>query len=315
MVKPFWRLYGERNSLSIEADIKREVRDFYNSVGWKQIGHGVYQNARYEDLRPVSRRYIHDCHLRVLRHLPHNGTYLLDAGSGPIQYPEYLTYSEGFKFRVCLDISHIALKEARKRISEHGLFVVGDVANLPFKPNTFEGEISLHTVHHLPLQEHEQAFMEFYRVLRPGGRVVVVNSWGKYSPLMSFFQPFIALAFSFLRIYRRVRKLGVDPTSSPMGTHPEAEARLRSSGSYIKRYSYSWLKSHLKALPGLEVYVWRSVSTSFLRAFIHRKLWGTGWLRLIYSLEERAPRFFGRVGQYPMILFHKPERERSLEEG
>lgn len=301
--------------MSIEADIKREVREFYDSVGWKQVGHGVYQNARYEDLRPVSREYIHECHLRVLRHLPRYGTYLLDAGSGPIQYPEYLTYSAGFKYRVCLDISHIALKEARQRISEHGLYVVGDVANLPFKPNIFEGEISLHTVHHLPTQEHEQAFMEFYRVLRPGGRVVVVNSWGQYSPLMRLFQPFITLAFLMLRIYRRMRGLGEGRASTPMCDLPEVEVVLQSSGSHVQRVSYSWLKRRLESLPGFEVYVWRSVSTSFLRAFIHRRLWGARWLRLIYGLEERAPRFFGRVGQYPMILFHKPEREIGLEEG
>ena len=77
------------------AEIKNQVREFYNSVGWKQIGDGVYQNARYEDLRPVSRDYIHRCHLRVSKFLPQSGKYLLDAGSGPIQYPEYLEYFGG----------------------------------------------------------------------------------------------------------------------------------------------------------------------------------------------------------------------------
>ncbi|MEE9508339.1 MAG: methyltransferase domain-containing protein, partial [Anaerolineales bacterium] len=119
--------------MTVETDIKREVREFYDSVGWKGIGQGLYQNARYEDLRPVSRNYIHRCHLRVKRFIPQRGEYLLDAGSGPIQYPEYLEYSKGFRYRVCLDISMLALKEARERIGEHGLFVQGDIANLPFK--------------------------------------------------------------------------------------------------------------------------------------------------------------------------------------
>ena len=42
---------------------------FYDQVGWQQVSEGQYQNARYEDLRPVSREYIHRCHLRVNRHL------------------------------------------------------------------------------------------------------------------------------------------------------------------------------------------------------------------------------------------------------
>ncbi len=71
-------------------DVKQQVRAFYDQVGWKTVGEGVYQNARYEDLRPVSREYIHRCHLRVNRHLTSIGDLLLDAGSGPVQYPEYL---------------------------------------------------------------------------------------------------------------------------------------------------------------------------------------------------------------------------------
>src|SRR5512133_2084353 len=130
---------------------KQQVREFYDQIGWSQAGDGLYQNARYEDLRPVSREYIHRCHLRVNNHLQASGDLLLDAGSGPVQYPEYLTYSQNYKFRVCLDISILALKEARNRLGEHGLFVVADVANLPFKPESFDGLVSLHTLQHLPL--------------------------------------------------------------------------------------------------------------------------------------------------------------------
>ena len=31
------------------------------------------------------------------------------AGSGPVQWPEYLTYSEGYQYRLCADISITAL--------------------------------------------------------------------------------------------------------------------------------------------------------------------------------------------------------------
>ncbi len=110
-------------------DVKQQVREFYDQVGWQQVDAGLYQNARYEDLRPVSQEYIHRCHLRVGRHLRTKGDYLLDAGSGPIQYPEYLEYSHGYNYRVCADISIVALQEARERIGSHGLFVVADIAD------------------------------------------------------------------------------------------------------------------------------------------------------------------------------------------
>jgi len=83
-----------------DAQIKQQVQAFYDQVGWQQVSEGTYQNATYEDLRPVAREYVHRCHLRVGRHLAPRGKLLLDAGSGPIQYPEYLTYSRGYQQRV-----------------------------------------------------------------------------------------------------------------------------------------------------------------------------------------------------------------------
>jgi len=33
-----------------ENNIKGQVRQFYDQVGWQMAGEGLYQNARYEDL-------------------------------------------------------------------------------------------------------------------------------------------------------------------------------------------------------------------------------------------------------------------------
>jgi SAM-dependent methyltransferase len=289
----------------IEADIKRQVQEFYNSVGWKQIGEGLYQNARYEDLRPVSREYIHRCHLRVARFLPTSGMYLLDAGSGPIQYPEYLEYSKGFRYRVCLDISMLALKEARERLGERGMYVVADVARLPFRRDAFEGIVSLHTIHHLPADEHKDAILGLFQVLKQGGQAVIVYTWGEYSPLMR------VLEFPMDRTLRFIQWLSRKLTSHDKSVYSDGDNKtevtelVRTPGTFTFKHDYAWVIHNLKELPGLEVRVWRTVSTKFLRAFVHRKALGNLWLRLLFWLEERAPRFFGRIGQYPMILFQK----------
>ena len=59
---------------------QEQVRQFYDKVGWQVVDDGNYQNARYEDLRSVSREYIHKCHLRVNRHLLTQGSLLLECG-------------------------------------------------------------------------------------------------------------------------------------------------------------------------------------------------------------------------------------------
>lgn len=292
--------------MTVNSEIKEEVRRFYDSIGWQQIGDGLYQNARYEDLRPVAQEYLHRCHLRVGRFLPQSGKYILDAGSGPIQYPEYLSYSDGFDYRVCLDISRQALLEARERIGDRGLFVVGDVAALPFNQQVFDGVVSLHTVHHLPAGEHERAFQGFARVARPGGKVAVVYSWGDASPLMRVFRhpmKFAERAMAALRRKRGAEESQLDYLDAP---RPEAERLLRSPGTFTFKHDYKWVRSTLKDLPGLQVRVWRSVSPAFMRAFIHRRLLGRLWLRILYWLEELFPAFFGRVGQYPLIVYEAP---------
>ena len=39
-----------------------------------------------------------------------------------------------------------------------------------FESDAFDAVVSIHAIHHLPLEEHKTAYLEFHRVLRPGGR-------------------------------------------------------------------------------------------------------------------------------------------------
>ena len=282
---------------TVDQEIRSDVREFYDSVGWRQIGEGLYQNARYEDLRPVSQEYIRRCHLRVLRYLPERGMLLLDAGSGPIQYPEYLEYSRGYRSRVCLDVSILALQEARARIGDHGLFVVGDVLSLPFSDNAFDGVVSLHTVHHVPAERQGEAFWEMHRVQAENARAVVVYSWGGHSLLMRLFR--FPIRWAQQMINRRSR------AESPV-RNQEVDSLLKSPGTFVHHHQPSWIRSHLERLQDYEIVVWRSVNTAFLRSLIHRKAFGQGLLRILYRVEELAPHLMGRCGQYPMIVISKP---------
>jgi ubiquinone/menaquinone biosynthesis C-methylase UbiE len=289
--------------MSVESEIKQQVREFYDQVGWQQVSEGVYQNAHYEDLRPVSREYIHRCHLRVGRHLAPRGRFLLDAGSGPIQYPEYLTYSAGYDFRVCADISSVALLEARQRLGKGGLYVVCDVANLPFKPEAFEGVVSLHTIHHLPEEQHLQAYRELQRVLQPGCNAAVVNGWPE-SKLMQAMEPLVRLGN---RLRHRLGQADDSPAKRQNQSAMDANQPPAKSpkGTFTSRHDAAWVRSVVGAEMPVQIFVWRSVSVRFLRSLVHLRLGGRWFLKLLYWLEERMPRFFGENGQYPLIVICK----------
>jgi len=297
------------------SEVKQEVRQFYDQVGWSLVGEDIYQNARYEDLRPVSREYIHRCHLRVGRHLKKVGRFILDAGSGPIQYPEYLEYSQGYQYRVCADISITALREARKRIGSHGLYVVSDVANLPFKADAFDGVVSLHTIHHLPEDEHLQAYGELYRVLMPESSAVVVNGWPA-STLMSSFEPLVRLSVRLRNLFRRL----AGKTDARVEQDTPGEKLKKGAkdgcpkGTFTNRHDYAWVMGEVGGRMLVEIFVWRSASVRFLRSLIYPWLAGRYWRCLLYRLEERNPKHYGQVGQYPLIVIRKNGAGSAVQE-
>ena len=269
---------------------KQNVQKFYDEIGWHQEADGNYQNARYEDLRPVSAEYVHKTRMRVNGGLMPTGKLLLDAGSGPVQYEDYLTYSKGYEKRVCLDISIQALREARKRIGDHGLFVVADLANLPFKPDAFDGEVSMHAIHHLALEEHPRAYAELYRVLKPGRTAAIVNGW--HDPLLSrMAEPLIGL----------MRRLSGKAAKKKKNWSAEEDP----AGTFVAKMTPEWLKREIGSKMPIEIRPWRSLSTRLLRWFVHPKLGGKLFLRFVFWLESVFPTFFAENGQYPLIVIRK----------
>jgi SAM-dependent methyltransferase len=282
-----------------DAELKQQVREFYDHVGWQTESDGFYQNASYEDLRPVSNDYIHKCHLRVLRHLNPSGRFLLDAGCGPIQYPEYLEYSKGYQRRVCADISIIALQEARKRAGSHGLYVVCDVANLPFKSNAFDGMVSLHTLHHLPPDDHVRAYRELHRTLADNSKGVIVNGWD--NPPLTIFLNFFIRLFDWLYAIIRPHARAAGPDAAAIHAADPTESR----GTYIRKENAEWLQKEVGSQMPISIWCWRSVSVRFLRTFIHERYAGKFLLKLIYGLEELFPNLLGKYGQYPLVELNK----------
>jgi len=290
-----------------DEKVTDRVKNFYNQVGWQPDETGVYQNASYEDLRFVSHEYVHRCHMRVNRYLVKQGGFLLDAGSGPVQYPEYVTYSDGYKKRVCMDLSIVALVEARKRLGEKGIYVVGDISRLPFKQAAFDGIVSLHTIHHLPIEEKVPAYEGLFRCLKPGKSMVTVDGWG-YAPLMSLASRFFPKVERMLAKKSpnksKVSNLSFGNDDKQRDCVNQALNQTR-AGTFVQKTDAKWLISALRGRIPFKILVWRSVSTHFLRTMIQPEWGGRFWLRVLYCLEEVFPRFLGENGQYPLLVCKK----------
>jgi ubiquinone/menaquinone biosynthesis C-methylase UbiE len=165
------------------GDIGESVRNWYNTFGWQKTQSGYHQDTAYYSM-PRSTPY---GFYESLSHFEQKinfkgGKFLLDAASGPIAHPEYFAYSESHQFRVCIDFSDTALKEASRKLGDHTICIQADVLNLPFEDNLFDGVISGYTVQHIDQSLQEQAVRELYRVLRPGNNLCIMatQSPGKW---------------------------------------------------------------------------------------------------------------------------------------
>ncbi|MGH7717218.1 MAG: class I SAM-dependent methyltransferase, partial [Gemmatimonadaceae bacterium] len=276
------------------------VQSFYDQIGWQEE-EGVFTDTRlFEDLRAVSRSYVHKCHLRVQRHLPARGKYLLDAASGPVHFPEYREYSREFEARICVDLSFAALRAARRNLGDRGIYLLADITNLPLADGTVDAAISLHTIYHVARDAQAKAFGELRRVIRPGSSAVVVYTWPARKSLARRTLEAPVRGAAFLanlprRVVRRVRRL-VTGTAPP----PPDDAPV-GPNLYFHAFTYAELRRML-AHTGADFLVWRSVSLDFLKRFAHERFLGGPLLALIYQAEELFPRLCGRIGQYPLII-------------
>lgn len=283
---------------------KKAAMEFYDRVGWQKGAGGEFTDAlEYEDLRDVSQAYRTHCHRRVAQHLNPTGEFLLDVASGPIQYPEYLAYSDGYRYHVCVDLSMVALREARAKLGPRSICILGDITNLPLRRDAVDAVVSLHTLYHVPRDEQETALRELQRVLRPGGTAVVVYSWGKHSLLMKLF----LLRFGFLRAAARRLRWYAKRLRQALGAKSGAGVSSNEASVpalYFHAHEPKWWLSRAWGFP-LELRCWRSVPVEFLKRFAHRFTFGRRLLHCVARIEDRWPRWAGRYGQYPMFVIRK----------
>lgn len=106
------------------------------------------------------------------------GKRALDIGTGTGQFAVYLARG---RFDVTsIDISEAMVAEARRYAADQGLeidFKVGDAESLDFADRTFDVIVSRNLLWTLP--RPHQALMEWRRVLKPGGRLMLSDGFWK----------------------------------------------------------------------------------------------------------------------------------------
>ena len=105
------------------------------------------------------------------------GEYVLDAGCGTGLLVHAMSSTIGSQGRIVgVDLSHDMLELAKDRCSELGNVELeqGSVTQLDFDDNSFDAASCIQTL--LYVDDVETALSELYRVLKPGGRVAIIET-------------------------------------------------------------------------------------------------------------------------------------------
>ncbi|MDZ4677674.1 MAG: methyltransferase domain-containing protein [Oligoflexia bacterium] len=255
---------------------EEKVKKFYESQGWAADQTGSTTDAKlWEDLRPMAQKYVAACRRKLLKYLPKNGDLFLDCASGPIQYPEYLEYSQGFKKRICVDISQRALDVAQKKLGSRGETVCASLLNLPFPDNHFDAAVSLHTIYHIDQTQQETAVRELLRVAKPGTPIVIVYS----NPN---------------RLLARMKRF-VKPEPTPT----EDSERI-----YFYAHPLKWWKQ-FEDKADVKTVAWRSLTAKDAKRLIPGNKSGEVMLNALLKIETYLPKFMAGLSAYPLIILTK----------
>ena len=176
-------------------------------------------NVVYDLLAGIYRRLIVKNILNhfIKKHFK-KGDRVLHAGCGSGQVD---TDIREFIDITALDISAHALKIYRKVNGDKCKTIQGNIFSLPFDTNSFDGLYNLGVVEHFTPEEIQQILTECKRVLKPGGKIVVL--W----PPVFGFTVFVLDSAHFIlnKIFRMKVKL-----------HPDEITRARSRKHAVETF-------------------------------------------------------------------------------
>lgn len=150
---------------SSDRSPKRVVAEGYDRITRRYL-------ALVKSMDPAVRQK----YLAVLDAALADGARVLELGCGAgVPITEHLAR----RFRVTgLDLSPGQLDMARRCVAT-AEFVRGDMAALAFADAAFDAVVAFYAIIHVPRDEHGQVLAEAFRVLRPGGLLVMTAGTGE----------------------------------------------------------------------------------------------------------------------------------------
>lgn len=250
------------------------VKKFYDTTGWKKQSKNFLDAEIFEDLRDCANEYVKKCRLRLLKHIPKKGNNILDFASGPIQYEEYLKYSENFKYRYCVDFSSDAINQAKKKLKDHGKYFCDNFMNINFEENFFDCSLCIHTLYHLHKSIQKQTVEKMIKITKSNKPVIIL-----YSNSNNI-------------ISKLKKKLNLNSINY---VNPHI---------YFYCHEINWW-NQFKIYGDVKIYPWRSFASQHQKILFPDNFFGKILLKILFVLENIFKSFFVKYFQYYFVVIKK----------
>ncbi|MHA3915338.1 class I SAM-dependent methyltransferase [Halovulum sp. GXIMD14793] len=275
-------------SLSTSPDVETHVRSFYDDFGWTGADGAKGEDVSFRKFRPGYYPYHAAVEARTQTAMQPLSGDLLIVGCGDMP-DSHIDIAKRFDSTTCPDISQKALDIAARRLpgasTQLGSILSGDIPE-----NSFDTVFCAHVLYHIDAKQQAKAMQEMLRVVRPGGKVVVIYS-NPRSPL---------------RYLCSVAKRVNSALARAMGRRQQHRSRSGQDrpALYFVAHPLKWWQQ-FRDRSEIQMSPWDIIGSFEERQLIH----GDGMARIFYAfaswVELRFPGLAVRLWQYPLIILTK----------
>ena len=169
-----------------------------------------YLSKYYDLITPAHRRRFRRNQIELLNLREGERVLEVGCGTGVLSLLAKMIVGDGGAVEA-IDIAPKMVARARQKAEKAGLlinFSVASIDELPYGDGIFDAVISSLMFHHLPLRIKERGLEEVYRVLKPGGRLLLCDfSSPRYLVFPIAFLMFIWISSTRYQLFGRLPAL------------------------------------------------------------------------------------------------------------
>ncbi|MEX2343382.1 MAG: class I SAM-dependent methyltransferase [Steroidobacteraceae bacterium] len=257
-------------------DVESQVREFYDREGWVIDDKGKTGEDRiFRDQGESRAAYDEKIKRRTVDRFDGLTGSLLIAGCGDLP-DNHFFIAEKFAKVVCVDISWRALAISQSKLGARSEYHKVSILALPMPDESFDAVFCAHVLYHIDKKVQENAVRELIRVVKPGGRIVILYRNGG-APMNLLQRLWQACRFDWL-----------------LGTHK----------LYLFSYPRSWW-SQFGGSCRIEIMPTDVLSPGQLSVFLPTEALRKRFFRWVTRFEDQHPAVARRLWAYSMIVLDK----------